>query len=203
MSAPKISTSPATPRKLAAERYSPPIAEALSPGRTVREATKKSLVVRENFRPQVPISSVATVTSDDRDDARGAVHRSTSESRSAKSRSLRSARTDVAPAEQHEHRVDDDTEQQPRQRQPDEVYVGEPGREVEDQRHRADAEHQQGDDPQRQRQLLAQQRPEVDAAELGLLVDVTGAGLRCAPTGRAGDPDPLRRRVLSHRGSLA
>ncbi len=62
MSAPKVSTRPATPRKLAAERYSPPIAEAFSPGRTVREATKKSLVVRENRSPQVPIASVAIVT---------------------------------------------------------------------------------------------------------------------------------------------
>ena len=51
MSAPKARTSPATPRKEAAERYSPPIAEAFSAGRTEREATKKSLVVRENRQP--------------------------------------------------------------------------------------------------------------------------------------------------------
>ena len=62
MSAPKVSTSPATPRKDAAERYSPPIAEALSRGWTVREATMKSLVVRENRSPQVPIASVAVAT---------------------------------------------------------------------------------------------------------------------------------------------
>ena len=36
--------------------------EALSRGRTVREATKKSLVVREKRSPQVPITRVATVT---------------------------------------------------------------------------------------------------------------------------------------------
>ena len=51
MSAPKASTSPATPRNDAAERYSPPIAEAFSAGRTERDATKKSLVVRENRQP--------------------------------------------------------------------------------------------------------------------------------------------------------
>ena len=51
MSLPKASTSPATPRKDAAERYSPPIALALSAGPTVREATKKSLVVREKRQP--------------------------------------------------------------------------------------------------------------------------------------------------------
>ncbi len=39
------------PRNDAAERYSPPIAEALRAGRTEREATKKSLVVRENRQP--------------------------------------------------------------------------------------------------------------------------------------------------------
>ena len=51
MSAPKVSSSPATPRNEAAERYSPLIAEAFIRGRTVREATMKSLVVRENRRP--------------------------------------------------------------------------------------------------------------------------------------------------------
>ncbi len=97
MSAPKVSTSPATPRKDAAERYSPPIALALSRGRTVREATKKSLVVRENRSPQVPIASVAMVT---RVTATmpGAASRPgltgvpLATIRSAKSRSLRSAR---------------------------------------------------------------------------------------------------------------
>ena len=51
MSAPKASTRPATPRNEAAERYSPPMALALSAGRTEREATKKSLVVREKRQP--------------------------------------------------------------------------------------------------------------------------------------------------------
>jgi hypothetical protein len=51
MSAPNARTRPATPRNEAAERYSPPIALALSAGRTVREATKKSLVVLENRQP--------------------------------------------------------------------------------------------------------------------------------------------------------
>ena len=51
MSVPNARTRPATPRKDAAERYSPPIAEALSAGRTEREATKKSLVVREKRQP--------------------------------------------------------------------------------------------------------------------------------------------------------
>ena len=39
MSTPPVKTSPATPRKLAADRYSPPIAEALPRGVTAREAT--------------------------------------------------------------------------------------------------------------------------------------------------------------------
>ena len=38
------------------------MAEAFSRGPTVREATKKSLVVREKRSPQVPIASVARVT---------------------------------------------------------------------------------------------------------------------------------------------
>ena len=100
MSAPKVSTSPATPRNEAAERYSPPIALALSPGRTVRDATKKSLVVRENRSPQVPIARVATVTRTTATKpgttsvltAGPEAHRSTSSTREAKSRSLASER---------------------------------------------------------------------------------------------------------------
>ena len=62
MSAPNASTSPATPRNDAAERYSPPIADALSRGPTLREATKKSLVVRATRSPKMPRTSVATET---------------------------------------------------------------------------------------------------------------------------------------------
>ena len=83
------------PRKEAAERYSPPIADALSRGLTDRDATKKSLVVREKRSPQVPIASVVTVT------ARTAIRPGRASAligaslggpstRSAKSRSLRS-----------------------------------------------------------------------------------------------------------------
>ena len=50
------------PRKDAPERYSPLIAHALRLGRTDRDATKKSEVVRLNRRPQVPIAKVAIVT---------------------------------------------------------------------------------------------------------------------------------------------
>ncbi len=63
MSAPKVSTRPATPRNEAAERYSPATAEAFIPGPTVREATRKSLVVRDIRSPQVPITSVVRATS--------------------------------------------------------------------------------------------------------------------------------------------
>ena len=75
MSAPNASTSPATPRNDAAERYSPPIAQALRAGRTVREATKKSDVVRLNRSPQMPMPTVSTETTSDRDDAERVVHR--------------------------------------------------------------------------------------------------------------------------------
>src|SRR4051812_10947460 len=50
-STPYLSTNPATPRKLAADRYSPPIAAAFQVGLTSREATKKSDVVRANRSP--------------------------------------------------------------------------------------------------------------------------------------------------------
>ncbi len=51
MSTPYFMTRPATPRKEAAERYSPEMAEAFQMGRTVREATKKSDVVRATRTP--------------------------------------------------------------------------------------------------------------------------------------------------------
>jgi hypothetical protein len=57
-----LSTSPATPRKLAADRYSPPIAAAFQFGVTAREATRKSEVVRASRRPYAPIATVARVT---------------------------------------------------------------------------------------------------------------------------------------------
>src|SRR5437899_1737501 len=50
-STPNLSTSPATPRKLAAERYSPPMAAAFQRGLTEREATRKSEVVRAKRSP--------------------------------------------------------------------------------------------------------------------------------------------------------
>ncbi len=50
------------PRNDAAERYSPPIAEAFSSGLTDREATKKSDVVRETRTPNVPMTKVASTT---------------------------------------------------------------------------------------------------------------------------------------------
>ena len=50
-SGPYTAISPATPRNDAAERYSPEIAAAFQAGRTVRDATRKSLVVRANRTP--------------------------------------------------------------------------------------------------------------------------------------------------------
>ena len=61
-STPCLSTSPATPRKLAADRYSPPMAAAFHVGLTMREATRKSDVVRASRRPHAPIATVTRVT---------------------------------------------------------------------------------------------------------------------------------------------
>ncbi len=49
--APNFSISPATPRKLAALRYSPEIAAAFHHGVTAREATNRSDVVRASRTP--------------------------------------------------------------------------------------------------------------------------------------------------------
>ena len=67
------------------------MAEALSAGRTVREATKKSDVVRLKRSPQMPIPTVSTETTSTATTpkvAHGAHGRSTT---SVKARSLRSA----------------------------------------------------------------------------------------------------------------
>ena len=49
--APNFSISPATPRKLAALRYSPEIAAAFHHGVTARDATNRSEVVRASRTP--------------------------------------------------------------------------------------------------------------------------------------------------------
>ena len=49
-------------RKLATDRYSPPIAAAFQPGLTTRDATRKSDVVRASRSPYAPIATVASVT---------------------------------------------------------------------------------------------------------------------------------------------
>ena len=101
---------------------------------------------------------------------------------------------DEADAEQQQPGVDEHPEQQPGERQPDDVDLGQLGEDVEQQGQRADGEDEQPEDPHGQRELLAEQAAEVDAAERGLLVDVAGPGLRGVPApGRAGDPDPGRR----------
>jgi hypothetical protein len=51
MSTPYFMTRPATPRNDAADRYSPEMADAFHIGFTVREATKKSDVVRATRIP--------------------------------------------------------------------------------------------------------------------------------------------------------
>ena len=50
-SAPYLAISPATPRNDAAERYSPEIAAAFHCGPMLRDATRKSEVVRDSRMP--------------------------------------------------------------------------------------------------------------------------------------------------------
>src|ERR671917_942712 len=61
-STPYRSTSPATPRNDAAERYSPLIAAAFQLGLTERDATRKSEVVRAKRRPYAPMPTVTRMT---------------------------------------------------------------------------------------------------------------------------------------------
>src|SRR5918994_5879931 len=61
-SAPSRRIIPATPRNDAADRYSPEIALALAAGPTVREATKKSDVLRATRTPSDPITADASAT---------------------------------------------------------------------------------------------------------------------------------------------
>src|SRR3954471_6018156 len=61
-STPYRRTRPATPRKDAADRYSPLIAAAFQDGLTEREATRKSEVVRANRKPYAPMPTVTRTT---------------------------------------------------------------------------------------------------------------------------------------------
>src|SRR3954453_19177768 len=59
---PSLTTSPATPRKDAADRYSPETAAEFTSGEIRRDATRKSDVVRIAATPRTPISSVMSTT---------------------------------------------------------------------------------------------------------------------------------------------
>ncbi len=60
---PSLSTRPATPRNAAAPRYSPEIAAAFAVGRTVREATRKSDVLRAVLAPKKLMMAEASTNS--------------------------------------------------------------------------------------------------------------------------------------------
>ena len=62
-SAPSRRIRPATPRNDAADRYSPEIALALATGPTVREATRKSDVLRATRTPNEPMTAEVMPTS--------------------------------------------------------------------------------------------------------------------------------------------
>src|SRR5690349_15425612 len=62
-SAPSRRIIPATPRNDAADRYSPEIALALATGPTVRDATRKSDVLRATRTPSEPMIADAAATS--------------------------------------------------------------------------------------------------------------------------------------------
>src|SRR5215211_2293991 len=91
-STPNFITNPAMPRKDAAERYSPPIAAAFQFGLMVRDATRKSLVVRASRTPYVEMATVTRLTRITAGRAYGEVSTGQDFSTSsAKSRSFRSA----------------------------------------------------------------------------------------------------------------
>ncbi len=62
-SVPFCRMSPATPRKAAADRYSPEMAAAFAEGPTVREATRKSDVLRAAAAPKKFTTAEAPTTS--------------------------------------------------------------------------------------------------------------------------------------------
>src|SRR3954468_1841328 len=59
---PSLTTSPATPRKDAADRYSPETAAEFTSGEIRRDATRKSDVVRMAATPRTPMSSGMSTT---------------------------------------------------------------------------------------------------------------------------------------------
>src|SRR6187549_3283649 len=163
MSAPNARTSPATPRNDAAERYSPPIADALSRGPTLREATKKSLVVRDTRSPKMPRTSVATETSAIAVTPQAALIASPLHDVGEVALGALGG-THVEPAETEHHRVDGESEQHPRQRHPQELDVRERRHPREEQRQPADEDAEGDQHGDRQSSLAAQQRAHVELA---------------------------------------
>src|SRR6478735_2780544 len=100
------------------------MAAAFQPGRTVREATRKSLVVRASRTPYDPIATVATTTNEMA--TRAAVEEFTGllSGRSVVLEQIGEIALDalgphaIEPAQQIQHRVGEDTQHPPDRRNP-------------------------------------------------------------------------------------
>src|SRR4051812_21752349 len=199
MSAPRSRTRPATPRNDAADRYSPAMAEALSPGGTTREATKKSLVVRETRRPKAPMPRVATDTASTAPRAHPFTRWSPVAHQLAERPLVALGPDDVEPGQQDQERVDQNTQQPPRQRNAEKGRTPRRGRAREQHWQQPQREDQDRGHAQGQPQLAPDEGPDVHLTELCLGVDLGdhAAGRRRSP-GPAGDPDPGRDVPIAH-----
>src|SRR5690348_7677303 len=110
MPSPSFSSSPATPRKDAADRYSPEMAAALRSGGTARAATRKSSGVRATLMPSAPTTIVMSVTTTTAirasDAAVTVVSQLVDEVEKMPFGAL--GQPDVCKCDQHQHRVDGD-----------------------------------------------------------------------------------------------
>src|SRR6516162_3247684 len=178
------------PRKGAAERYSPEMAAALSPGGTCRAATMKSSGVRATRMPRAPTTIVSRVTNAIAPTAASVIGLSHRAQSSGSVIARPAGRVDqvgksslelaglpvVEPADREEHGVEREAEHDQGERE-----TGHP--------HPADRRHQRGDERERdcdgqrdheaeqgQAELRPHQRADEQPAGVGVVSQVPGPG---------------------------
>src|SRR5215467_1150835 len=162
------------PRNEAADRYSPEMAAAFSPGGTSRAATRKSSGVLAIRTPRAPTATVSSVT---------AAIAATAGTLSIEPSADRVNQVDeaclqlaglavVEPADGHEHREDPGAQDDKRERQAGHRGLAGAGQQGHDQWQGSDHRERDGQAHQGQPELCPGQRPDKQPAVDGVALDV-------------------------------
>src|SRR6516165_8082771 len=165
------------PRKDAAERYSPEMAAALSPGGTCRAATMKSSGVRATRMPRAPTTMVSRVTKTIAPSEASDIGWPARRVDEVGEPGLELAGLAVVePADREQHRVEREAEHDQRERDAGHRHPADRGYQRRDDRERGGHRERERQAHQRQAELRAHQRAEQLAAVGGVVAQVAGPG---------------------------